>query len=60
MKEIPFSKNKTIYDNLTIPVDFYLLYDKKYKYKSSLNLNDKIVLFYFGLKYLLSDKRRSY
>jgi uncharacterized protein with NAD-binding domain and iron-sulfur cluster len=59
MKEIPYN-NTNVFNNLSIPVDFYLLYDKEYRYKSSLTIKDKIILYYLGINYLLSDKRREY
>ena len=32
MKEIPYH-NTNVFNNLSIPIDFYLLYDKEYGYK---------------------------
>jgi len=58
MKEIPYKKDKTTYDNLTKKVDFYILKDTEYKYKRDFTFSDKIVLFNDGMSYLLSDKRR--
>jgi uncharacterized protein with NAD-binding domain and iron-sulfur cluster len=59
MKEIPFN-DATVFDNLSVPIDFYLLYDKKYSYKSTLTIKDKIILYYLGINYLLSDSRREF
>jgi len=59
MKEIPYY-DTTVFDNLSIPIDFHLLYDKEYGYKSSLTVKDKIILYYIGLNYVLSDNRREY
>ena len=59
MKEIPYY-DTNVFDNLSIPIDFHLLYDKEYGYKSSLNFKDKIILYYIGINYLLSDNRREY
>ena len=59
MKEIPFN-NSNVFNNLAIPIEFYLLYDKKYRYKSTLSIKDSILLYHLGVSYLLSDKRREY
>ena len=59
MKEIPYY-NSNVFNNLSIPIEFYLLYDKEYGYKSSLTVKDKIILYYLGINYLLSDNRREY
>jgi uncharacterized protein with NAD-binding domain and iron-sulfur cluster len=59
MKEIPYY-DKNVFDNLTVPLDFYLLHDKEYGYKSLLSIKDKIFLYYLGIKYLLSNDRREY
>ena len=59
MKEIPYH-NSNVFDNLAIPIEFYLLHDKKYNYKSSINIKDRIILYYLAISYLLSDKRREY
>jgi len=59
MKEIPYY-DSTVFDNLSIPIDFYLLYDRKYKYKSTTNIKDRIILAYLGGKYLMAGDRRDY
>ena len=59
MKEIPYY-DTNVFNNLSIPIDFYLLYDKEYGYKSSLTIKDRIILYYIGVNYLLSDNRREY
>jgi hypothetical protein len=59
MKEIPYY-DTNVFNNLSIPIDFHLLYDKEYNYKSSLNVKDIIILFYIGINYLLSENRRAY
>lgn len=38
----------------------FLLYDKENDYKLTLNLKDKIILFYLGINYLLAGDRRKY
>ena len=50
MKEIPYY-DTTVFNNLSIPIDFYLLYDKEYGYKSSLTIKDKIILYYISINY---------
>ena len=59
MKEIPYY-DSNVFNNLSIPIEFYLLYDKEYDYKSSLSIKDNIILYYLGINYLLSDNRREY
>lgn len=59
MKEIPYY-DSNVFNNLSIPIEFYLLYDKEYDYKSSLTIKDNIILYYIGINYLLSDNRREY
>jgi len=59
LKEIPYN-DKTIFDNLSIPIEFFLLYDKQKDYKLTLSLKDKIIFFYLGLTYLLAGNRRNY
>jgi protoporphyrinogen oxidase len=59
MKEIPYY-DSNVFNNLSIPIEFYLLYDKEYNYKSSLSIKDNIILYYIGINYLLSDNRREY
>jgi len=59
MKEIPFN-DKTIYDNLTIPIVFYLLYDTIKDYKPRTTMKDKIILLFLGINYLFADSRRKY
>jgi protoporphyrinogen oxidase len=59
LKEIPYY-DTNVFNNLSIPIDFHLLYDKEYNYKSSLTVKDKIILYYIGANYLLSDNRREY
>jgi len=45
MKEIPYY-DTDVFSNLSIPIDFYLLYDKEYGYKSLLTVKDKFILYY--------------
>jgi len=59
MKEIPYY-DTNIFDNLSIPIDFFLLYDEEKDYKLTLTIKDKIILFYLGINYLLADNRRNY
>ena len=61
MKRIPISCNsqsKTVYDNLTVPITFYVTRDKISSYNSSLGLSDYFVIGYLLVKYLSSDSRR--
>ena len=59
MKEIPYF-DTNVFNNLSLPIDFYLLHDKERGYKSSFTLKDNIILYYIGINYLLSDNRREY
>jgi len=59
MKEIPYY-DKNVFHNLTVPIEFYLLYDKEYGYKSRLTIKDRIILYYIGITYLLAGDRRNY
>ena len=59
MKEIPFH-DTNVFNNLSIPIEFYLLYDEEYHYKSLLTIKDRIILYYIGFHYLFSDNRRKY
>jgi hypothetical protein len=58
-KQIPYNK-KTVYDNLSKPIEFYLLKDKIANYKSNISFYDYFYLTYLGLKYFLSNNRREY
>ena len=61
MMQIPTDNlSGTVYDNLSLPLDFYLLRDSISTYKPRLNFIDTIIIFYYGFKYLVSDKRRDY
>ena len=57
LKRIPY-KNKTVYDNLSVPIEFYILRDKIATYKPNLNIIDKSIITYYALKYYLSNKRK--
>jgi hypothetical protein len=61
MKRIPLTnnKNKTVYDNLSLPITFYSLRDKVYEYKSNLNIIDYFWIGYFLLKYNCSNNRKN-
>jgi len=59
LKEIPYN-NTTVFNNLSIPIEFYLLHDNIKKYKPILSMKDNLILYYLGIKYLFSDKRREY
>ena len=59
MKEIPYL-DTNVFSTLSIPIEFFLLYDKQKDYKLALNLSDKIILFYLGISYLLAGTRRNY
>ncbi len=61
MKRIPIISrlhNETVYDNLTIPINFYILRDELLDYKPGLNSMDYIFARYYGIKHLLSNNRR--
>jgi hypothetical protein len=61
MKRIPISNSKkTVYDNLNLtkPLNFYLLKDKIANYQITPNFLDYIYLFYYGSKYIFSNKRK--
>ena len=61
IKEIPTTENKTVYDNISGPIDFYLPRDKiigKYNYNPKGNWYDFILGAYYVLRSVLSDKRR--
>lgn len=57
LKEIPY-EDSNVFNNLSVPVDFYLLQDEIKKYKPKLSISDYLVLSYLGFQYLLSDERR--
>ena len=57
-RRIPVDKDKSVYDNLSLPIEFYLLRDRISTYKPKLNILDYIVIFYYSLKYLFSNERR--
>jgi len=59
LKQIPINNNLTVYDNLTYPIDFYILDDKITTYKPKINFFDKIYLIYFLLIYFSSRSRRN-
>ena len=59
LKEIPYY-NTTVFNNLSVPIEFYLLYDEIKSYKSTLSIMDKFILYYIGIIYLLADERRKY
>ena len=59
MKEIPYF-DTNVFNNLSVPIEFFLLYDEKKDYKLTLNLKDKIIMFYLEIMYLLSGDRRNY
>jgi Flavin containing amine oxidoreductase len=59
LRKIPIpQENKTVYDNLAIPIDFYLMKDKIDSYKAGLNNLDYVIAGYYGLKFLLSNDRK--
>lgn len=47
-----------VYDNLSKPIDFFLVRDEISDIKPGLSFTDKIITGYYGLKYLMSNKRR--
>lgn len=57
MKEIPFH-SASVFENLSVPIDFFMLHDEEKKYKLILTLTDRLVLFYLGINYLLAYNRR--
>ena len=59
MKEIPYY-DTNVFNNLSIPIEFYLLYDKIKDYKPRTTIKDKIIITYLGINYLLSGTRRDY
>lgn len=56
MKEIPYY-DSNVFNKLSIPIEFYFIYDKEYDYKSSLTIIDNIILYYIVINYLLSENR---
>jgi len=61
IKRIPLKQNnmdKTVYDNLTNPIKFYVTRDEVAPYESNLTLTDKLVIGYLLAKYLCVDNRR--
>jgi hypothetical protein len=59
LKQIPFNKSLTVFDNLTKPIEFYNLRNKVDVYKPKFSFMDNLIIFYFGLKYLISNNRRN-
>jgi uncharacterized protein with NAD-binding domain and iron-sulfur cluster len=59
MKDIPTSNNHTVYDNLSDPINFYLLSDEEDDYKQLLSPFDTLIMSYYGIKYLASNNRRN-
>jgi uncharacterized protein with NAD-binding domain and iron-sulfur cluster len=53
LKRIPCSNNKTAYDNLSKPVEFFLLSDKERSAKKKLNFFDYVVVIYYSIKYII-------
>lgn len=54
------SKNscKTVYDNLSLPITFYITKDEVGNYEKNLSIGDNIYTGYTLLKYLFADSRR--
>jgi uncharacterized protein with NAD-binding domain and iron-sulfur cluster len=59
LKQIPYY-NSNVFNNLSTPIDFYLLQDEIKKYKPKLSISDYVILIYIGSKYLFSNNRRKY
>lgn len=60
LRRIPLANtDKTVYDNLSTPIEFYLLRDRLYPHKSTLTYLDYLFIGYYSLKFLLSDTRRN-
>lgn len=59
MKRIPIDSTKTVYDNLSKPITFYIIRDEISSYFSKLSLSDYFTIGYLFLKYLCADKRRN-
>jgi len=59
IKEIPYY-DTNVFNNLSVPIEFYLLQDDIKNYKPILSIKDYLILAYLGTEYLLSDKRRKY
>jgi len=57
IKEIPYKKTN-VFSNLSVPIEFYLLYDDVKNYKPKLSISDNFILYYLGIKYLLANKRK--
>lgn len=59
-KELSLNKNfcKTVYDNLSLGIKFYIAKDEIDDYKSKLSFSDNIFTGYVFFKYLFSDLRR--
>lgn len=59
LKKIPIDSNgKTVYDNLSIPIDFYLMRDKLASITPTLSYFDYFILWYYGLKYMTANNRK--
>jgi uncharacterized protein with NAD-binding domain and iron-sulfur cluster len=59
IKEIPYNR-VNVFNNLSKPIEFYILQDDIKNYKPVVSISDYLILFYFGIQYLFSDKRRNY
>jgi len=57
MKEIPYN-NTTTFDNLSKPIDFFLLSNEEGPYKPTMTIMDYMVLNYLGITYLLAGERK--
>jgi hypothetical protein len=60
IKRIPLDSNssKTVYDNLSKPIQFYVTRDQVAPYRSKLSWADYLVIGYLLLKYLCAGDRR--
>ena len=58
LRKIP-DKNKTVFDNLTKPIEFFVMRDDIITYKPSLSIMDSIYVGYYGLKHLVSNNRKN-
>jgi len=59
IKRIPTNNNRSVYSNLSEPINFYLLRDEQSDNNQfSMSIIDYIITFYYSIKFLASNKRR--
>jgi len=60
-QQINIGNSKTVYDNLSKPINFYQLSDKEIgQYTTNITLVDKLVVLYIGIKYSTSGARKNH